>query len=106
MISGDVCVRWKSSHRGSVCAWYRQARNVLIYCFGHAGDGNLHTESIAAKKIRTVCARDASDDAVIELALQLGGTVAGEHASARPNGNSWLRSMAIVWISCALSGAD
>jgi glycolate oxidase len=53
---------------------------VLIGTFGHAGDGNMHPTVVYdhrdADAVRR--ARDAFD-AIVALALRLGGTVSGEH---------------------------
>ena len=80
MIAGDVCV--PISRFGEMVAYVREVaeeNDLIIYAFGHAGDGNLHTETIARRDTdefpRALCAIDA----IIERALALGGTVAGEH---------------------------
>ena len=53
---------------------------VPIYCGGHAGDGNVHT-NIACKtdgpEIRERMGRAAKE--VMALTLSMGGTIAGEH---------------------------
>jgi glycolate oxidase len=55
-------------------------RHTDIYCFGHAGDGNMHPTMVfdgrdpAARKRAEL----ALDDIVV-AALELGGTVTGEH---------------------------
>ncbi len=53
---------------------------VPIFCGGHAGDGNVHT-NIASKvdtpEIRSRM-RDAAEE-IMALALSMGGTTAGEH---------------------------
>ncbi|WP_163997527.1 FAD-binding oxidoreductase [Pyxidicoccus caerfyrddinensis] len=55
-------------------------RGVLIGTFGHAGDGNMHptvvfdrSDSVALER-----ARAAFDD-ILHAALELGGTITGEH---------------------------
>ena len=55
-------------------------RGVLIGTFGHAGDGNMHptvvfdrNDSVALER-----ARAAFDD-IVRAALELGGTITGEH---------------------------
>ncbi|WKK71122.1 FAD-linked oxidase C-terminal domain-containing protein [Rathayibacter oskolensis] len=51
-----------------------------VYVFAHAGDGNLHP--IIRLRSDTDEARaqaDAAAEAVFALALELGGTVSGEH---------------------------
>ncbi|MCU0266600.1 MAG: FAD-binding protein [Actinomycetia bacterium] len=56
------------------------ARDVVIGTFGHAGDGNLHPTIVyphgdAAAEQRAL----AAFDDVLDVALDLGGTVTGEH---------------------------
>ena len=54
--------------------------NVPIFCGGHAGDGNVHTN--IASKVDTPEIRErmkhAAED-IMALALSMGGTLAGEH---------------------------
>lgn len=53
---------------------------IRIYAFGHAGDGNLHTETIAFREDEDEFARGMqATEEIVEYALGLGGTVAGEH---------------------------
>lgn len=57
-----------------------QREDIVILVFGHAGDGNLHVNIMhhatdAAERGRAETARQA----VLELAVELGGTVSGEH---------------------------
>lgn len=58
----------------------RDRHQVPVYCGGHAGDGNIHT-NIACKtdgpEVRARMGRAA--DEITALTLALGGTVAGEH---------------------------
>ena len=56
------------------------ARGLLIACFGHAGDGNIHMNVMFDKKDAKEAA--AAGEAVreaFELTLALGGTISGEH---------------------------
>lgn len=53
---------------------------MLVATFGHAGDGNMHPTVVydkqdadATRRARTAFA------AILRLALELGGTVTGEH---------------------------
>jgi len=51
---------------------------VVIYAFGHAGDGNIHlnlTSPDAAARPRV----EAAAEECVRLALSLGGTMSGEH---------------------------
>jgi len=55
-------------------------RSVTIGTFGHAGDGNLHPTIVVPRgdEDAAVRAMEAFDD-MLGLALQMGGTVTGEH---------------------------
>lgn len=53
---------------------------VLIGTFGHAGDGNLHPTIVVDKnEPREVTAAHAALDEIFNLAIELGGTITGEH---------------------------
>lgn len=55
-------------------------RGVLIGTFGHAGDGNLHPTVVVDKDDpAAVAAAHAALDDIFTLALDLGGTITGEH---------------------------
>ena len=55
-------------------------REVLIACFGHAGDGNIHVNVMIDDSDADEAARgEAAVRDVFELALRLGGTISGEH---------------------------
>jgi D-lactate dehydrogenase (cytochrome) len=81
MIAGDACV--PISKFGDVVQFAHdlgEETGVTIYVFGHAGDGNLHTEAIGYKDDEEQFARAVeATDAIVNYALQAGGTVAGEH---------------------------
>jgi glycolate oxidase len=50
--------------------------------FGHAGDGNLHPTFVVERDDPTAEARiDAARGAIYRAALELGGTVTGEHGT-------------------------
>ena len=55
-------------------------RGVVVGTFGHAGDGNLHPTLVfdAGEPSSVAAARLAFDD-IVHAALDLGGTVTGEH---------------------------
>ncbi len=81
MISGDVCVPI-SAFSGMVEYVHGLAEEMAlrIYTFGHAGDGNLHTEIIADRADRGEFARALeATDRIVLRALEVGGTIAGEH---------------------------
>ncbi len=81
MLSGDVCV--PISRFGEIFAYIREVAERLdlkIYTFGHAGDGNLHTEIIASRENGDEFARaEKATDEIVRRALSLKGTIAGEH---------------------------
>jgi len=81
MIAGDVCV--PISRFSEMIAYVGELageNGLTIYAFGHAGDGNLHTEVIARREDKDEFGRALkTTDRMIEHALALGGTVAGEH---------------------------
>jgi glycolate oxidase len=54
--------------------------DVLICTFGHAGDGNLHPTVVHQRGDAEGADRAArAFDAILDVALELGGTVTGEH---------------------------
>ncbi|MDZ7702283.1 MAG: FAD-linked oxidase C-terminal domain-containing protein [Halobacteriales archaeon] len=54
--------------------------DLLIPCFGHAGDGNLHyTVLVDESDPDEVAAGEAASSRIIERAIELGGTATGEH---------------------------
>jgi len=81
MISGDVCV--PISRFGEVVEYTQEVSAEIglpIYAFGHAGDGNIHTEVIADRGVPGELERAvAGSDAVVRRSLEVGGTIAGEH---------------------------
>ncbi|MFD4637058.1 FAD-binding oxidoreductase [Lentzea sp. NPDC058436] len=77
----DICVpRSRLAEAFQGVERIADARGVEIYSFAHAGDGNLHPiiayDRTADRPPEAV--RQAGDD-VFALALELGGTVTGEH---------------------------
>jgi glycolate oxidase len=55
-------------------------REVLIGTFGHAGDGNMHpTVVYDPRDEAAVAAARSAFEAIVALALSLGGTITGEH---------------------------
>jgi glycolate oxidase len=51
-----------------------------IGTFGHAGDGNLHPTILTDRRNQEEWSRvEAAVDAIFEKALELGGTLSGEH---------------------------
>lgn len=56
------------------------AHRVVVGSFGHAADGNLHPTIVHDAGDADAAARAlACFDAIVEVALRLGGTVSGEH---------------------------
>lgn len=81
MISGDVCVPMsKFVEMVEFVHDTSERAGVTIYAFGHAGDGNLHTETVARKTDADEFERGLrATDEIIEHALDLEGTATGEH---------------------------
>jgi len=81
MVSGDVCV--PISRFAEMIPFVHDVGRRLglkIYAFGHAGDGNLHTETIASRDVPGEMERaEEATAAIVRRALAAGGTVAGEH---------------------------
>lgn len=66
--------------------------DLTIGVFGHAGDGNLHPTIIYDAADPDSCAATtAAFNAITERALQLGGTITGEHGIGRLK-PEWLRT--------------
>jgi glycolate oxidase len=75
----DICVpRSRLAEAFDGVARIARTRGVAIYCFAHAGDGNLHPIISYDQATLPDAVRQAGDD-VFALALELGGTVTGEH---------------------------
>ena len=56
------------------------AADLLVPCFGHAGDGNLHyTVLVDPADPDSVAAGRGVHEAVVERAIEVGGTATGEH---------------------------
>ncbi len=54
--------------------------NLIIGCFGHAGDGNLHPTIVTDLRDKDKAqAVDAATAEIFKAALKLGGTLTGEH---------------------------
>ncbi|MBN1399480.1 MAG: FAD-binding oxidoreductase [Anaerolineae bacterium] len=81
MIAGDVCLPIsKFVDMVEFVGDVARKAGLQIYAFGHAGDGNLHTETIARRDDPDEFARGIeATNQIIEHALALGGTTAGEH---------------------------
>lgn len=81
MVSGDVCV--PISQFSAMMEFVHdtaEEMSLQIYTFGHAGDGNLHTEVIADRANAEEFARAIeATNRIVARALEVGGTIAGEH---------------------------
>jgi len=81
LISGDVCV--PISKFTEMVEYTQQVSREIglpVYSFGHAGDGNVHTEVIADRSVPGELERAVEGtNAIVRRSLQVGGTVAGEH---------------------------
>ena len=57
-----------------------ERRGVTVVCFGHLGDGNIHTDVMFdAADPRQKQAADLAKDDILRTVLELGGTLTGEH---------------------------
>ncbi|MBI9080698.1 MAG: FAD-binding protein [Pseudodesulfovibrio sp.] len=74
--------------RGTVAEAVERAHQIgeecglIVLCFGHLGDGNIHVNimhdaSVPDEVVRACRAKDA----VFRLAIELGGTISGEHGT-------------------------
>lgn len=62
------------------CQEIGEAYDLLVACFGHAGDGNMHPTIVFPQGDQDAEARARqAGESLVELALGLGGTVSGEH---------------------------
>jgi D-lactate dehydrogenase (cytochrome) len=58
--------------------------DLLVACFGHAGDGNLHYEILVDRDDPEMVARGKDVyAAIVDRAIELGGTATGEHGVGR-----------------------
>ncbi|QHT47716.1 FAD-binding protein [Bacillus sp. SB49] len=58
----------------------KEKYQVEVVAFGHAGDGNLHPNVLCDKRDKEEMKRaEAAVEAMFEAALELGGTLSGEH---------------------------
>jgi glycolate oxidase len=65
--------------------------DVLIVCPGHIGDGNMHPTVVFDRGDAAAAARaHVAFDAIMRLALELGGTITGEHGVGLLK-KTWLR---------------
>ena len=54
--------------------------NIRVYTFGHAGDGNLHTEILAKRDDEDERRRaELVNEEIVRYAIGVGGTATGEH---------------------------
>jgi glycolate oxidase len=57
-----------------------QELELIIFTFGHAGDGNIHVNIMLDKEKREEAARgESAKKRLFEKVLSLGGTLSGEH---------------------------
>jgi glycolate oxidase len=80
-VSDDICVP-----RGSVPDLLKRVEEIgkkwglEIASFGHAGDGNIHTNILSREDSQEVRQRiEKASEEVIDASLSLGGTITGEH---------------------------
>jgi glycolate oxidase len=66
--------------------------DVLVVCPGHIGDGNMHPTVVFERGDAAATERaHVAFDAIMRLALELGGTITGEHGVGLLK-KSWLRT--------------
>ncbi|MCU0572490.1 MAG: FAD-binding protein [Syntrophobacteraceae bacterium] len=54
--------------------------DLIIVCFGHAGDGNIHTNIMLDRKNADELSRaEQAVEEIFRIVLELGGTLSGEH---------------------------
>jgi len=77
----DICVpRSRLAEAVEGVAAISARHGVATYTFAHAGDGNLHPILSYDRRLdRPPAEVEAAGDAIFSLALELGGTVTGEH---------------------------
>lgn len=64
---------------GDIAAWAEE-EDLLIPCFGHAGDGNVHYAIMARRDDpEHVATCERVNDRIVERAIARGGTATGEH---------------------------
>jgi glycolate oxidase len=67
------------------------ANDVLVVCPGHIGDGNMHPTVVFDRGDAAAAERaQVAFDAIMRLALELGGTITGEHGVGVLK-RAWLR---------------
>jgi glycolate oxidase len=88
----DVTVpRSELAEMVSFIAGTASAMNLEIGTFGHMGDGNLHPTFLADERDGDEMRRvHAALDAIVSKALELGGTITGEHGVGLAK-KAWLR---------------
>ena len=78
---GDVTV--PISHYPEIVRFAKELgteEDLLVPCFGHAGDGNLHYTVLVDRDDPAMVRRGKEVyDAIVERSLELGGTASGEH---------------------------
>jgi glycolate oxidase len=81
MLTEDVCLpRGKLAEMLDRIERIAAEHDVVIATVAHAGDGNLHPLMLTPHGDEAAKARTrAAFDAIIDSALELGGTVTGEH---------------------------
>jgi glycolate oxidase len=59
-----------------------RAHALTVLCFGHLGDGNIHVNIMHDGSVQTeVAAAHRAKDEIFRLAVELGGTISGEHGT-------------------------
>ncbi|HEX5114100.1 MAG TPA: FAD-linked oxidase C-terminal domain-containing protein [Pseudonocardiaceae bacterium] len=84
-LTDDVCVpRTRIAELLAGCRWVGQSVGLRIAVVGHAGDGNMHPTIVFDGDSADERARaKRAFDQIMAIALELGGTVTGEHGVGR-----------------------
>jgi glycolate oxidase len=81
-------------------------RGVVVSCYGHAGDGNLHANVLWDDPGLAETARGTLDE-MLRVVLELGGTISGEHGigAAKRRYLPWEHSPALIALQRRLKAA-
>jgi glycolate oxidase len=72
-------------------------RGVIVSCYGHAGDGNIHANVLWDDPALDAVARTTLEE-MLHIVLEQGGTISGEHGigSAKRRYLSWEQSAELI----------
>jgi glycolate oxidase len=83
-----------------------RARGLLVSCYGHAGDGNLHANVLWDDPGLDGAARATLED-MLRIVLEVGGTITGEHGvgASKRRYLSWEQSAEAIALQRRLKAA-